>query len=108
MERTQSRQTVFSADLPAAADGDLTRAEPKPALQDLAHRRPADTQQATTQTENLPNLAMGHRDSHRLNPPQRPAQAPMSHAKLSPPINSGTGGPPATRPANRATVIPKF
>jgi hypothetical protein len=58
-----------------AGGGDRSRRTENPALQVLARRRPADPQRAMASAENLQNLALG-RDSHRLDPPQRPATSP--------------------------------
>jgi hypothetical protein len=68
-----------------ALDGDLARAEPKTLrYKILHHRRPAGPWRATASAENLQNLAVGHRDSHRLGPPQRPAAGSVTSAKTSP------------------------
>ncbi len=72
----------------AAAAGPGRRPGPRrtenPALQDLARRRPADPQRPTPPAENLPNLALGHRDHHRLDPPQHPAPSPLTSTKPPP------------------------
>ena len=89
-----------------ALDGELARAEPKTLRYKILHTA-AGPQRAPA--DNLPNLAVGDRDSQRLDPPQHPAAGPLSSTKPSPrPRKSSTGAaePPATRPASRATAIP--
>ena len=91
----------------AAAAGLGRRPGPRraqdPALQDLARRRAAGPRRATAPAENLQNLALGHRNSHRLGPDQRPTASPMNNAKPSPrsrkeqrrgPWNPRPPGPP--------------
>jgi hypothetical protein len=84
-----------------ALDGDLARAEPKTLRPAPARRRKAGPRRPPAAAENLPDLAQGRRDRHRLGPDHRPAASALTCSKPSlrtrkePP---GARGTPATGP----------
>jgi len=94
-----------------ALDGNLARAEPQDAaLPGAARRRPARARRPETAPEDPGGLAVGRGDHRRMAARQRAPATPLTSAKPSPRSRKDrprARGPPATRPASRAVVIPR-
>ncbi len=93
-----------------ALDGDLARAEPKTLRPGAAHRGPPGPRRAAPPPVNPGLLAMGRRDNRRVAADRRAPASPLTSPKpslRSRKDNPGARGTPGTRPASRATVIPR-